>query len=141
MKLKQLIPLIAVVALALTSLAGCSRSYDPATCERLSDKLSRGESLTQDEYAKMIEQYDFVLEYLVQRTDSVMLIEDEDQRALTGQGLREDKEFNERWQVMFDFGSALYQARAAGLLSEFNLNNYMELLPYTDRISRNMASI
>ncbi|MDE6928177.1 MAG: hypothetical protein K2P06_05570 [Muribaculaceae bacterium] len=123
------------------SLAGCTRSYDSATCQRLCDKLSGGEQLTQDEYARMIEQYDLVLEYLVQRTDSVMLIEDNMQRLDVGHRLRDDEEFNERWQVMFDFGSALYQARAAGMLSDFNLNNYMELLPYTERISRNMASI
>lgn len=123
------------------SLADCTRSYDSATCQRLSDKLSGGEQLTQDEYARMIEQYDLVLEYLVQRTDSVMLIEDDMQRLDVGHRLRDDDEFNERWHVMFDFGSALYQARAAGLLSDFNLNNYMELLPYTERISRNMASI
>ncbi len=104
-------------------------------------RSSGGEQLTQDEYARMIEQYDLVLEYLVQRTDSVMLIEDNMQRLDVGHRLRDDEEFNERWQVMFDFGSALYQARAAGMLSDFNLNNYMELLPYTERISRNMASI
>lgn len=141
MKFKHFIPILAVLAVALLALPGCSRSYDSATCEHLSDKLSRGEDLTQDEYAKMIEQYDFVLEYLVQRTDSVMLIEDDLQRLEVGHRLRDDSEFNERWQVMFDFGSALYQARAAGLLSDFNLNYYMELVPYTERISRNMASI
>lgn len=130
-----------MLATAVFSLAGCTRSYDSATCQRLCDKLSGGEQLTQDEYARMIEQYDLVLEYLVQRTDSVMLIEDNMQRLDVGHRLRGDEEFNERWQVMFDFGSALYQARAAGMLSDFNLNNYMELLPYTERISRNMASI
>lgn len=130
-----------MLATAVFSLAGCTRSYDSATCQRLCDKLSGGEQLTQDEYARMIEQYDLVLEYLVQRTDSVMLIEDNMQRLDVGHRLRDDEEFNERWQVMFDFGSALYQARAAGMLSDFNLNNYMELLPYTERISRNMASI
>lgn len=130
-----------MLAAAVFSLAGCTRSYDSATCQRLCDKLSGGEQLTQDEYARMIEQYDLVLEYLVQRTDSVMLIEDNMQRLDVGHRLRDDEEFNERWQVMFDFGSALYQARAAGMLSDFNLNNYMELLPYTERISRNMASI
>ncbi|MDE5656127.1 MAG: hypothetical protein K2I19_03520 [Muribaculaceae bacterium] len=130
-----------MLAAAGFSLAGCTRRYDSATCQRLCDKLSGGEQLTQDEYARMIEQYDLVLEYLVQRTDSVMLIEDDMQRLDVGHRLRDDEEFNERWQVMFDFGSALYQARAAGLLSDFNLNNYMELLPYTERISRNMASI
>lgn len=141
MKILPRITLFALLAAAVFSLAGCTRSYDSATCQRLSDKLSGGEQLTQDEYARMIEQYDLVLEYLVQRTDSVMLIEDDMQRLDVGHRLRDDEEFNERWQVMFDFGSALYQARAAGLLSDFNLNNYMELLPYTERISRNMASI
>ncbi|MDE6098999.1 MAG: hypothetical protein K2L80_02955 [Muribaculaceae bacterium] len=143
MKFKLILPvvLLAVAAMSLIMLESCSRGYDSATCASLTDKLSRGESLSQDEYAKMIEQYDLVLEYLVQRTDSVMLIEDDTQRVTTGRSLRDDDEFNERWQVMFDFGSALYQARAAGLLSDFNLNNYMELLPYTERISRNMASI
>lgn len=141
MKFKQFIPILAVAVLAILSLEGCSRSYDYATCESLTEKLSRGEELSQDEYARMIEQYDFVLEYLVQRTDSVMLVQDEAERDELGRKLRNDSEFNERWQVMFDFGSALYQARAAGLLSDFNLNYYMELLPYTDRISRNMAEI
>lgn len=141
MKILPRITLFTLLAAAVVSLAGCTRSYDSATCQRLCDKLSGGEQLTQDEYARMIEQYDLVLEYLVQRTDSVMLIEDNMQRLDVGHRLRDDEEFNERWQVMFDFGSALYQARAAGMLSDFNLNNYMELLPYTERISRNMASI
>ncbi len=141
MKILSRITLFTLLATAVFSLAGCTRSYDSATCQRLCDKLSGGEQLTQDEYARMIEQYDLVLEYLVQRTDSVMLIEDNMQRLDVGHRLRDDEEFNERWQVMFDFGSALYQARAAGMLSDFNLNNYMELLPYTERISRNMASI
>ncbi len=141
MKILPRITLFTLLATAVFSLAGCTRSYDSATCQRLCDKLSGGEQLTQDEYARMIEQYYLVLEYLVQRTDSVMLIEDNMQRLDVGHRLRDDEEFNERWQVMFDFGSALYQARAAGMLSDFNLNNYMELLPYTERISRNMASI
>ena len=141
MKILPRITLFTLLATAVFSLAGCTRCYDSATCQRLCDKLSGGEQLTQDEYARMIEQYDLVLEYLVQRTDSVMLIEDNMQRLDVGHRLRDDEEFNERWQVMFDFGSALYQARAAGMLSDFNLNNYMELLPYTERISRNMASI
>ncbi len=141
MKILPRITLFTLLATAVFSLAGCTRSYDSATCQRLCDKLSGGEQLTQDEYARMIEQYDLVLEYLVQRTDSVMLIEDNMQRLDVGHRLRDDEEFNERWQVMFDFGSALYQARADGMLSDFNLNNYMELLPYTERISRNMASI
>lgn len=141
MKILPRITLFTLLAAAVVSLAGCTRSYDSATCQRLCDKLSGGEQLTQDEYARMIEQYDLVLEYLVQRTDSVMLIEDNMQRLDVGHRLRGDEEFNERWQVMFDFGSALYQARSAGMLSDFNLNNYMELLPYTERISRNMASI
>lgn len=141
MKILPRITLFTLLATAVFSLAGCTRSYDSATCQRLCDKLSGGEQLTQDEYARMIEQYDLVLEYLVQRTDSVMLIEDNMQRLDVGHRLRDDEEFNERWQVMFDFGSALYQARSAGMLSDFNLNNYMELLPYTERISRNMASI
>lgn len=138
---RHLIPLLALLSLALASLIGCSRSYDASVCSNLSEKISSGQELTQDEYARMIEQYDFVLEYLVHRTDSVMLIDNADQRSAAGQKLRNDKDFRERWEVMFDFGSTLYRARAAGRLSDFNLNNYMELLPYTDRISSNMASI
>ena len=107
MKILPRITLFTLLATAVFSLAGCTRSYDSATCQRLCDKLSGGEQLTQDEYARMIEQYDLVLEYLVQRTDSVMLIEDNMQRLDVGHRLRDDEEFNERWQVMFDFGSAL----------------------------------
>lgn len=131
------------MAIALTPIiaSGCSSGYDSAKCERLSERLSSGDELTQDEYAKIIEQYDNALEYLVQRTDSVMLIQDPGRRLEHGRRLRTEAEFNERWQVMFDFGSALYQARAAGLLNDLNLNNYMELIPYNERLSRNMASI
>lgn len=140
-KLTGKISICLTVAAAVLAITGCTRGYNSSECDQLSDRISSGQQLSQDDYAKIIEQYDNVLEYLVQRTDSLMLIQDPARRQEHGQRLRAEAEFNERWQVMFDFGSALYQARAAGLLNDLNLNNYMELIPYNERLSRNMASI
>ena len=141
MPLTAVTRLLILLLLAAALSGACSPSYNHDTCRELAEKHSRGEELTQDEYSRMIEQYHIVLEYLVQRTDSVMLIGDSAERHSAGARLRADNDFNEHWQVMFDFGSVLYQARAAGKLDDLNLNTYMELLPYTARISSNMAGI
>lgn len=141
MKILNRILLSVVITIALAGAGACSPSYDTATVNTLTEKVSAGAELTQTDYSEMIEQYGVALEYLVAATDSVMLESNPETRLALGRQLRDNAGFRQMQRVWSDFGSVLFQARAHGELDDVNLNAYMELAPYSDRFGRNMAML
>ena len=62
MKNRLIIPALLCIGLLVAS---CSSGYDSKVCEKLSSKLVRNESLTQDDYDQMLKQHESILKYLI----------------------------------------------------------------------------
>lgn len=138
MKLPSSVKLYILATLTVL-LSACSHGYDASKCADLTSKMATGQKLSQDDYADMIEQYGIVLDYLVNRTDSVVMLRDSAERHEAGMRLRADSLFRQRTETMLSFSSALFRARASDRLNDFNLNNYLDLAPYSTRFSDNMT--
>lgn len=114
----------------------CSSGYDMSVCERLSDKIVREEPLSQDDYEDMLNQYESILKYLIDRADEIIDEDDSDKRSALQQKMRNDEEYLKRFSYMFTFGSTLYQADVNKTLDAKNLNTYHSLDRYADEFAR-----
>lgn len=121
------------IALALASCT--SNRYDSLTCDRLTEKIERRDSLSQKDYKLMIGQSCAILEYLVEKTESVDRIEDPDERHQASKLLHADPEFMQRFGHLFTFSSILYQADLAGKLDEDNIRRYHDLEEWSDKFA------
>ncbi len=139
-------PILYFFAALLTAslLAACSgrkldSDYNAEACAELSVKVEHRDSLTQQDYTRMIGQNEAILRYLVEQSK---LIADEapEDRQSSWRQLLADPEYLERFGYMFTLGSALYQADAEGKLDAENKKLYAsldrynaELAEYSDR--------
>lgn len=115
------------------------KGYDPDVCAGLSVKIEDRDSLTQDDYARMIAQNEAILQYLIDRTSKISELPDSS-RYTAWRMLISEPEYLERFGYMFTIGSALYQADMSGRLDEDNAEAYaalddynVKLADYTDR--------
>lgn len=124
-----------VLAAAVALLCSCSvPSYDARVCEDLAIKIERRDSLTQNDYSRMIEQSESILDYLVERNGTLSELPP-DERSQAFRSLLADPEYMERFGYMFTLGSALYQAEADSFLNSDNTRAYERLDQYNDRFS------
>ena len=137
-KLFYVIPLLAGIVTACSQ-SLVSTDYDASLCEELSMRIERRDSLSQDDYARMIGQNEAILKYLVEQTKKISE-EPDSVRGASWRLLTAEPEYLERFGYMFTIGSALYSAQLDGLLDKNNLKNYEkldrynnELIEYTDR--------
>lgn len=103
--------------------------YNSAECEELAVKIGRNEELTQDDYAEMIAQDEAILIYLVEQSQRIAQLPD-DQRADAWRELQADPEYLERFGNSFTLGSTLYEADSKGLLDEKNSKAFKALDQY-----------
>ncbi|MDE6468836.1 MAG: hypothetical protein K2L28_08085 [Muribaculaceae bacterium] len=138
--MKSLFSLSSFVA-ALVLFASCSSNgggieepYNAELCEELAVKIERHDSLTQEEYTRMIGQNAAILHYLA---DQAKAIADEPQSDRNGswRQLLADPGYMERFSYMFTIGSALYQADAEGKLDSKNKERYRKLDSYNERLA------
>lgn len=115
------------------------KGYDSDVCAGLSVKIEDRDSLTQDDYARMIAQNEAILQYLIDRTSKISELPDSS-RYTAWRMLISEPEYLERFGYMFTIGSALYQADMSGRLDEDNAEAYaalddynVKLADYTDR--------
>lgn len=143
MKFKYLV--IAIIAVAMAALTGCrgnaaDTDYNSEACENLAIKIERRDSLTQQDYARMIGQNEAILRYLVEESKRIAG-EPDSLRNVAWRNLLADPEYLERFGYMFTLGSALYQADLGGMLDKQNKRNYDALDHYNralaDYASRN----
>lgn len=66
--MKSVAAILVVLAVASVSCSG-RHGYDPATCEELSIKIERHDSLTQTDYSAMIDQNEQILRYLIEESE------------------------------------------------------------------------
>lgn len=125
----------------LLSTASCGDSstqadadYDGDTCERLATMVEARDSLSQQDYAQMIEQNEQILKYLVARNRE---LEDlpEERRYDAYRELQADPEYMERFGYLFTLGSALYKASADSVLDDANTAAYAALDEYNTAFS------
>lgn len=112
-----------------------SESYNYDTCLELSEKIERGENLSQKDYASMISQSKAILEYLIDKTGKLSEISDTDEQESAARVLQADPEFMDRFGYLFTFSSSLYRAELAGNLDKSNLRDYHALNEYNDRFA------
>ncbi len=125
--------IIPVICLLLSS---CSRGYDEKTCSMLADKIVREDSLSQEDYAAMLTQYESILQYLIDRADEVIACTDGSRRDKMLRDMRNEEEYVGRFSYMFTFSSALYQAQVRDGLDDKNLDSYHKLERYADEFAR-----
>lgn len=143
MTMKKILLFLPFILLVLASCGKGSLAftggYDAGECAALAVKIERHDSLTQDDYAIMIEQNEAILQYLIDRASEISELPDSC-RYGAWRVLVAEPEYLERFGYMFTLGSALYQAEIRGRLNEDNaeaygaLDDYNSLLAdYTDR--------
>jgi hypothetical protein len=74
MIMKQLKQFMLLLLMAVV-MTGCS-GYSKSTCESLMEKINAEETLTQDDYATMISQYDAIYKDVVKKTESAKSMSD-----------------------------------------------------------------
>lgn len=119
----------------------CSDSYDRSLCQNLSDRIVRDDSLSQKDYADMLDQYESILKYMIDRADDIIATEDEAERQELSRALRSDEDYLERFGFMFTFGSTLYQADVRNELDDANSAAYRSLESYSDEFARRSEQI
>lgn len=119
----------------------CSDGYDRSLCQDLSDRIVRDDSLSQDDYAAMLDQYESILKYMIDRADDIIATEDETERQELSRALRSDEDYLERFGFMFTFGSTLYQADVRNQLDDANSAAYRSLESYSDEFARRSEQI
>lgn len=127
------------IILLLSLLTACSgrsvdAEYNADVCEELSIKIERRDSLSQEEYTRMIGQNEAILRYLVEQSKAIAE-EPSGNRNGSWRQLLADPEYLERFGYMFTLGSALYQAEAEGKLDKENSRLYNNL----DRYNKELA--
>lgn len=135
MKSTKVFATICLTAVMLAFCACSQASYSHDTCLNLSEKIERGESLSQKDYSSMIAQSKAILEYLIDRTDQLSEISGTDERESAARELHADPEFMDRFGYLFTFSSCLYRAELAGNLDSGNLRDYQDLSEYNDRFA------
>lgn len=113
---------------------GGSESYDSELCRELSLKIERRDSLSQDDYACIINQNEQILKYLTDRASDVAGLPDSC-RAQAWRQLVAEPEYLERFGYMFTLGSALYQADLNGRLDSENKRSYADLDRYNEMLA------
>ena len=133
MKNRLIIPALLCIGLLVAS---CSSGYDSKVCEKLSGKIVRSESLTQDDYDQMLKQHESILKYLISRVEDIVDEDDQENREKLMQDMRNDNEYLKRFGYMFTFGSTLYQAEVNNVLDAKNQNTYNALNRYAEEFAR-----
>ena len=125
-----------LTALVLWSCSGreVDSTYNSETCEQLSIRIERRDSLSQEDYTRMIGQNEAILKYLVEKSKAISQ-EPSDNRTGSWRQLLADPEYLERFGYMFTLGSALYQADADGRLDKENKRLYAELDRYNAELA------
>ncbi len=126
-----------LILLAVTAASCGSRTaspYDAAECQRLCVMAERGDSISQQDYAAMIDQSSHILRYIAERNEEVCRLP-EDSRCQAERALHADPEYMERFGYMFTLGSTLYKANANGSLDRANREAYQELDRYNQRLA------
>ncbi|MDE5661710.1 MAG: hypothetical protein K2I04_03670, partial [Muribaculaceae bacterium] len=101
------------IILLLSLLTACSgrsvdAEYNADVCEELSIKIERRDSLSQEEYTRMIGQNEAILRYLVEQSKAIAE-EPSGNRSGSWRQLLADPEYLERFGYMFTLGSAQNQ--------------------------------
>lgn len=131
--MKSVAAILAVLAVASVSCSG-RHGYDPATCEELSIKIERHDSLTQTDYSAMIDQNEQILRYLIEESERLQDTPD-DERYAAFRELLAEPVYRERFSYLFTLGSTLYQADELGLLDRSNARAYRRLDEYNARFA------
>ncbi len=126
--------LLLAVAVGLSA-SSCKETYDQGVCQNLTDKIVCEKSLTQVDYAEMLEQYESILQYLIARADEVIAESDESAREALMLSMRSDEEYLRRFGYMFTFGSTLYQADVKNELDDDNHATYLRIGHYSDEFA------
>lgn len=135
MKPSSLLSIIFVGAAACScSHVHVSTDYDAALCEELSLRIERHDSITQDDYARMIGQNEAILKYLVDETKQVSELPDS-LRNEAWRSLTNNPEYLERFGYMFTLGSALYSAQIEDRLDKSNQKAYEALDDYNTSLA------
>lgn len=119
----------------------CNDGYDRSLCQSLSDKIVCDDSLSQDDYADMLDQYESILKYMIDRADDIIGTEDEAKRLELSRALRNDEDYLERFGFMFTFGSTLYQADVRNELDDANSATYRSLESYVEEFANRSEQI
>lgn len=130
-----------IFASLIPTLPSCSNSgqvisgYDKDLCHDLSVKIENRDSLTQEDYAELIEQNRAILQYLVNCSKEISELPDSirNQRWRT---LTATPEYLEKFGYMFTIGSSLYRADNAGLLDKENEKEYRSLDRYNEDLAK-----
>lgn len=111
-----------------------SKGYDADLCSELSTKIERRDSLSQEDYSRMIAQNEAILQYLIDRTSKISELPDSC-RYPAWRTMTAEPEYLERFGYMFTLGSALYQADINGRLDEDNAEAYAALDDYNTKLA------
>lgn len=130
-----LIPVLTVLAAGCSHTSSSGRGYDPEECEALAVKIERRDSLTQQDYAEMIEQNEQILKYIVSENERVAALAPETRYQATRE-LRANPDYMERFGYLFTIGSALFQAEREGRLDRSNAAAYSALDSYNESLAR-----
>lgn len=109
--------------------------YDPDLCEALAVKIERHDTLSQEDYASMIDQNEEILKYIVAENERVAQMAPESRYQATRE-LRANPEYMERFGYLFTIGSALFQAESEGKLDQSNAAAYAALDYYNESLAR-----
>lgn len=136
MKSKAFVAVVVLLILGLSACSGVGESdtYSSEVCETLAIKVERHDSLTQNDYAQMIEQSEQILRHLVDKSHQIKDLTEEE-RAGKIRWIFADHDCLEQFGYLFTLGTALYQANEAGMLDSANERKYHKLDKYNSELA------